>query len=363
MKKEFSLFLSKYSKSIVFATPDDIRRFLVIKDSKGKTQVHNVICPNLGRVGIFDCHCPLRLASGTVQTVLSQLKRIFEGYGKGSRWDGNSNFGNPVASKKVQRYLEAVTREQAISHRVVKQAKPMFFDKLRQIAILIDEKIVKSDATPEIFVLLRDQAFFKLQFFAGDRDSDLAKCLAQEIRRLPDDSGFVITHTVGKTLSNGKKNEFSIIRIDDHSICPVFGIEKYISGAAKMGVNLKLGYLFRILNRTRKCILEIPASYSVMYGRLKSYLRELGIDEGETPHSIRGGCAVTLAVSGFGNAQDIMDHIGWFSKNSFDRYSRLSKIAEKSTVGNLFKQVSDNPSYAKSVYDKFGDTSTLPLAF
>ena len=58
-----------------------------------------------------------------------------------------------------------------------------------------------------------------------------------------------------------------------------------------------------------------------------------------------------------------MDHIGWFSKNSFDRYSRLSKIAEKSTVGNLFKQVSDNPSYAKSVYDKFGDTSTLPLAF
>lgn len=108
------------------------------------------------------------------------------------------------------------------------------------------------------------------------------------------------------------------MRIDNNSICPVFGLEKYITVASKMGVHLKLGYLFRILHRSRKCILEIPASYSVMYGRLKSYLRQLGIDEGEKPHNIRGGCAVILTVSDFGNTNDIMDHICWFSKNSFD---------------------------------------------
>jgi hypothetical protein len=38
------------------------------------------------------------------------------------------------------------------------------------------------------------------------------------------DSGFVITHTVCNTLSNGKKIEFSVMRIDDHSVSLVFGI-------------------------------------------------------------------------------------------------------------------------------------------
>lgn len=35
-----------------------------------------------------------------------------------------------------------------------------------------------------------------------------------------------------------------------------------------------------------------------MYERLKFYLKILGIDEGETPHSLRAGCAITLAIGG-----------------------------------------------------------------
>ena len=95
------------------------------------------------------------------------------------------------------------------------------------------------------------------------------------------------------------KNEFSIMRMDDHIVCPVFGIEKYVSGAAGLGINLKLGYLFRILDRSRKQVLEVPVSHSVMYGRLKQYLRELGIDEGETPHSFRGGVRCHVGSLGF----------------------------------------------------------------
>jgi len=70
------------------------------------------------------------------------------------------------------------------------------------------------------------------------------------------------------------------MRIDDHSVSLVFGIEKYISDAAGMGIYLKFGYLFRILDRTGKRVLEVPVSHSVMYSRLQSYLRELGIYEG-----------------------------------------------------------------------------------
>lgn len=61
----------------------------------------------------------------------------------------------------------------------------------------------------------------------------------------------------------------------------MFGIQKkYISDAAGMVKYLKFGYLFWILDRTRKRVLEVPVSHSVMYSRLKSYLQELGIDEG-----------------------------------------------------------------------------------
>lgn len=34
-------------------------------------------------------------------------------------------------------------------------------------------------------------------------------------------------------------------------------------------------------------------SYGVVYDRLKLYLRTLELDEGETPHSLRDGCAIT----------------------------------------------------------------------
>jgi len=34
------------------------------------------------------------------------------------------------------------------------------------------------------FVFLRDRAFFTLQFFAGDRASDLGQCLSQKVKKL-----------------------------------------------------------------------------------------------------------------------------------------------------------------------------------
>ena len=46
-------------------------------------------------------------------------------------------------------------------------------------------------------------------------------------------------------------------------------------------------------------------SYSAIYERLKTYLSVLGIDEGETPHSMRAGCAVTLALLGSVQTKDV----------------------------------------------------------
>lgn len=89
---------------------------------------------------------------------------------------------------------------------------------------------------------------------------------------------------------------------------------------------------------------------------MKGYLRTLGIDEGETPHSLR-------AVNGCGNTRDIMDQAGWFSKDSFLRYSRLEKMVDVGCVSNMLKQVASSNKNANAIFEELGDANKLPLAF
>ena len=77
---------------------------------------------------------------------------------------------------------------------------------------------------------------------------------------------------------------------------------------------------------------------------------------------MRGGCAISLAVSGFGNTKEIMNHIGWFSQRSFDRYSRISNFVDNS-VGSLIKEFVHSPQTAERVFEEVDDTTRLPLAF
>lgn len=144
------------------------------------------------------------------------------------------------------------------------------------------------------------------------------------------------------------------MRMDDEVACPVLGLEKYIQGAATTGVNLKCGYVFRLLYHSNRQVLDVHVSSSLMYSRLKSDLRHLDLDEGETTHSIRGGCAVTLAVSGYGNTQEIMKHVGWFSQDSLDRYSRLGRMTRTGAIGNLLENVVETPDKANTILSALG---------
>jgi len=71
-----------------------------------------------------------------------------------------------------------------------------------------------------------------------------------------------------------------------------------MEGSRLLGVDLRLGYLFRTLSSSRQEVTDNPVSSHGMYERLKKYLVDLGLYEGETPHGIRGACAITLALSG-----------------------------------------------------------------
>lgn len=365
LQKEFEKFLLTLGtlKTIFTATPNDVRSFLVEKDKKGRTQVHVIECEHLGKLGIFPCSCPCRLSAGTVQSVIGQLNSIFQNLGRGNSWHEESRSGNPSASGEVHKYLKAVRLEQSKSHVSSKQAKPLFLVKLRKLSDHLDKMLHSDLSMSERFVILRDQAFFKTLFFAGDRANDLGLTLTQEIKKLSDGKGFFFCHTVGKTLGNGKVNEFSIMRLEDISICPVHAIEFYVQGAKGLGISLNTGYLFRTLDSTKKIMTDNPVTSSSMGERLKMYLLKLGIFEGETTHSFKAGCAITLALSG-SLQEDIMSHVGWSSSSSFERYSRYSKMVGRNSVGQIMANVvKDDPNTAKHVFEGLGNTTYLNSAF
>ena len=367
LKKELSGYLEIRFKNWANATPEDVRLFLLEKEKAGKTQVHDLDCQFVGCTGLKDCFCPKRLAAGTVSSTVAQLKSLFDDMGKRGEWvdSGIRKYGNPILSNVVDRYVKAIKLEQARAHVPIKQAKPLFLDKLRKISEFIDQKLIGDNSgLGNRFILLRDQSFFKLQFFAGDRAHDLSLCLAQEVKKLPHNQGLVFCHTVGKTLGNGKTNQFVIAPVTDKTVCPVNGLYRYVTGAKGMDIELNFGYLFRTLDLSHKKVLESPVSSSGMNARLQTYLKALGIFEGETVHGLRGGSAITLASNSVASGEEIMDHIGWRGRASLERYSRMRQLSESSSVGAIFAKLADSDAgNVSDIYDKFGDFSLLPLAF
>lgn len=150
-------------QSLHYVVPADICKFLVQKDMKRKTQIHELQCPNMGQACVCDCGCPKRLAAGNVQSLVRQMKAIFECFGNGKTWDESLCSGNPATSIKLRKYLKAIQQDNACARVKSGRAKPLFFNKLGQIFVHIDSSLKGGDlGTSQRFIFLRDQASFKV---------------------------------------------------------------------------------------------------------------------------------------------------------------------------------------------------------
>lgn len=364
VKMMLEQFLQKIPGSPTFLsiTPHDIKRFLVWKDRFGKTTVHSYKCKQLGITGDSTCKCPKRLAAASVRNIIQHLVDILELAGRGRAYDEYCGVGNPAASVQIKGYLKCVQEEQAKAHILPKQAKPFFLTKLETISKFISRELGRSDLTlKERFVLIRDQALFKLQFFAGDRASDIAITLLQEVKYLRKKDGFAFNHTFGKTLrGNGKTNTFVIKCCPNETICPVRGLERYFAEAKRLGIDMSSGYLFRMVTESGRVINE-PMSYSSIYERLKCYLITLGIDEGETPHSLRAGCAVHMCFSNAAHdVHDLMNHVGWATESSAKYYSRYDTLLDASNTAVRLAQSSERAKEIEIMFHEKANFGELP---
>ncbi|MES9881505.1 MAG: hypothetical protein ABW185_11550 [Sedimenticola sp.] len=265
----------------------------------------------------------------------------------------------------ITQYVKQIKEEQAKARVLPRQAKPMFLSKVKSVSQYIMSQLQRSDiSVREKFVLARDQALFKLQFFAGDRASDISNILTQELKELPDKSGFVFQHTFGKTLRGDRNiNTFVVKRCADEHICPIRGLELYFSRARSWSVDLSNGYLFRpVLDGG--LVLNDVLTYSSIYDRLIKYLTTLGIYDGETPHSMRAGCAISMTMTSDNASQSgVMQHIGWKSPRSMDYYSRATLIRDASHVASaLADSVPDNKK-VEQFFNENSSFSSLTPAF
>ena len=81
--------------------------------------------------------------------------------------------------------------------------------------------------------------------------------------------------------------------------------------------------MFRPTN-SQGAIIDIPLTSSAAEARLKKYLTDMGVDDGETLHGFRAGCAITLALSG-AELSEIMEHVGWARRHTALHYCNLQK--------------------------------------
>ena len=187
LEMEFSQFLESTSnRDICLAITDDVIDFLIWKDNFGKTVVHFDTCPLFGEKSVSSCVCPKRLSYSSVDSIIGKLRAIFNKYGRAATDSLFPGVANPAASPRVKPYLKAVREEQLGARVVQRQAEPFFLQDLVFLSSEIAKRMnVHVRSSAQLFVLARDQAFLKVQFFGGDRAGALGRMKTKEILYFP----------------------------------------------------------------------------------------------------------------------------------------------------------------------------------
>lgn len=360
-------FLLDDRKNLSNATPEDIRKFLIYKEKGGKTQLHSGNCRFLEKHGLQACNCPRTLAYKSVDSLLGKIRALFRDEGRSGEWNQMLLTGNPAASHLLKRHVQAVSQEQASASISPKQAPPLMFDKLGKLCRHLSYRVsVEKDSTTR-YLYARDLAYFSLLCHSGSRGGDLGLLTANKMFELPDSEGFMVSQTVGKVATIDNPRNFIVLPSKDNDICPIKNFKVYVGVSKDQGVMLKDGYVFRTKDKLSKEITNQPVSSSGMTERLKLHLKALRLYEGETSHSSRRGCAITLRMLGVDD-DGINKHIGWGSGKMVDHYASVGKLCSPKAAATVLSNAAENLGKGGSSFDKvsqkYSDLSKLkPFGF
>lgn len=92
------------------------------------------------------------------------------------------------------------TRRQAAAAILLRQVVPFQPAKIKLVQYLYVQLRNPSKQPIQRYLLVRDIVFFIIDFFTGDRASDLGRLQSHSVFRLPNASGFLLNVSFGKTL-------------------------------------------------------------------------------------------------------------------------------------------------------------------
>ena len=206
------------------ASSEDIVKFLISKEKTGRILVHTQTCDR------NVCKCPRRLAVGSMDSLIGKLCAIYNKLGR---------FGhvNPVSHSLIKEYLKFTTEEQAGLAVAPRQAVPLFFTKFKSLIGHLRKKIAASVSLSLVgkYILVRDAAFFVVDFFTGDRASDLGRLSCNQLFILRDREGFLIRLSLTKRVRRGSPREFVVVPFRDPDVCPVLWLDYYVHSCQALG--------------------------------------------------------------------------------------------------------------------------------
>ena len=99
-----------------------------------------------------------------------------------------------------------------------------------KLVALLREKIANSRSLSRNVCVNSGCCFFVcVDFFTGDKASDLGRLLANQVFKLKDREGYLLRFTLTKTLRKGPPRSFALIPFDESEVCPVNCITYYLS--------------------------------------------------------------------------------------------------------------------------------------
>ena len=291
------------------------------------------------------------MAAGTIDNNIGKLRAIFKECGRGASWNDELHLGNPAAHSSVKNYYSTVLEEQTLARALPSQAVPIFLDKLKALCCHLRKLVVTPDLKASTrFILARDLAFFSVDFFSGDRGSDLGRVMSADVLYRDGDHGYLFNQVFGKTLRGNSSNVFGIKPVVGTPCCPVANLRFYVSLASKMSIDLGAGFLFRVLDPHGN-ILDCLFMGSAAGNRLKKHLKELSLDEGETMHGFRSGCSITLSLLGI-SYDEVAKLVGWKSTNMAVYYCQAEKVmSDKDASSVLSLSALEHPTKSSIAED------------
>ena len=278
-------------RTVTSCTANDIVKFLISKDKSGRTEAHSSSCPRAS------CTSQKCLAAGSVDSLMSRLRTIFNNLGR-------LNDSNPVAHPLVKRYLKLVWQEQASLGITPAKAVPLVFDKFRRLIAFLRGRCVHQASLSRAgkYILTRDATFFVLDFFTGDRASDIGRLQSRNVFKLSF-SGLLSRRIFARVLP---------------ALSPWFNLFT-LKFALLLGFYITLRFASALESRWTKDTFGVterngsegnkPFTGSAVSNRLRKHLLEFKLHAGETPRSFRMGLSNTLILLGC-SQEDVAQYLG-----------------------------------------------------